>query len=143
MSNGIENANIKMQKELFGKSEMNVPIPNILTWFQKEIMKPMYLITYFSMIIWVLEKKYLSFGIILIFTLWFTFINFLFFRRAMLRVKKLTTNEKVFKVFRKNNFENYEEIKGNDLVSQDIFLINIGDIIPCDCILIKGIKIII
>ena len=60
ISKGIVNSEFQAQKNMYGKAEMEIPIPKLLHWLPNEITKPFYLLMYFSMTIWILEESYNS-----------------------------------------------------------------------------------
>ena len=45
--------------EIYGPCEMNIPVPTLIGYFSKALLDPYFLLTYFSMSVWILEGFFL------------------------------------------------------------------------------------
>ena len=139
---------------IYGKCMLEIPVPGLFSYLSSELIGPFYILQYFSVVLWIIEKTYIYSGVLLGITLILTIVNYCFVRSSALKIKEIAFNEIPIKILRKSNKPNDKipknmsedcdspiilETTSSMIVPGDIIVIDEGvNASPCDCVLISG-----
>jgi cation-transporting ATPase 13A3/4/5 len=130
---------VQARMELYGRSEIDVPIPPIFTILVNEVLNPFFLFQAFSISLWLYEQYRLYAFIILIMTLFSVTIAVIDIRQNAAKVRAIAVLPALAKVLR--DYVNTGEptaCSGAELVPGDLIEILPNWKLPCDVILLNG-----
>lgn len=110
---GLDEEEIQERHELYGRCELDIPVPSFFSYMADILIGPFYIIQYLSIILWIIEENYLYSIVLLVVSIFLVCLNYIFVLINAKKIKTLTSSFSKVRILREFKDRN-RSLKNNE-----------------------------